>query len=168
MTEWLWLRMATMLVVAAAPVAVSQAASCSLATIKWIAGSWQNITDAERAQERWVLAPEGVLMGSAWEFPTGKAGFAEIMTIRQDDGAMSMILRHFDGGLARAWEERDAPMVFKASRCDSNTAVFDGAGTHVGEHLTYKRAGNTLTIIGDFLHHGVASRVDWQMVRVGD
>ena len=53
-------------------------------------------------------------MGSAFEFPQGKAGFAEFMTIREGDGGVVMLLRHFDGALARAWEERDAPMVFTA------------------------------------------------------
>jgi hypothetical protein len=54
-----------------------------------------------RAQERWVVAPEGVLMGSSWEFPEGKAGYAEIMTIKPDGDAVVMVLRHFDGGLKR-------------------------------------------------------------------
>jgi len=115
-----------------------------------------------------VVAPEGVLMGSAWEFPEGKAGYAEIMTVRPDGAALVMILRHFDGGLKRAWEDRDAPMVFEASACDRNSVVFDGQGNHVGEHLTYRRSANDLLIIGDFLHNGTPHREEWHMIRSGD
>jgi hypothetical protein len=76
----------------------------------------------QRAQERWVVAPDNILMGSSWEIPNGKA--------------ISMYLRHFDGALSSAWEERNAPMVFTAVKCDTSSAVFDGQGDHAGEHHT--------------------------------
>ena len=55
-----------------------------------------------------------------WE---DKAGFAEIMTIVQDGDSVSMLLRHFDGGLKRAWEERAAPMRFTASSCAGSSEI---------------------------------------------
>jgi Domain of unknown function (DUF6265) len=144
------------------------AAECSLATLNWMAGNWHNASDPRRAQERWVVAPGGVLMGSSWEFPEGKAGYAEVMTVRPDGDATVMVLRHFDGGLKRAWEERDGPMVFRAALCDRNSAVFDGQGDHVGEHLTYKRTADQLLIVGDFLHHGTPDHEEWHMIRSTD
>jgi hypothetical protein len=149
-------------------VSVAQAAPCVLPNLAWMAGSWHNTTDPQRAQERWVVAPQNVLMGSSWEFPSGKAGFAEIMTVKQDGDGISMSLRHFDGGLSRAWEERDAPMIFRASVCDSNSVIFDGQRDHTGEHMTYKRSGKNLLIIGDFLHKGVPDHEEWHMIRAGD
>lgn len=107
-------------------------------------------------------------MGSAWELPEAKAGYAEIMTIRPDGDAISMLLRHFDGGLSTAWEERDAPMAFAASRCDASSVVFDGQGARAGEHLTYQREGSHLLIIGEFIHRGVPDHHEWHMTRVGD
>jgi hypothetical protein len=107
-------------------------------------------------------------MGSSWEFPKGQAGFAEIMTIGRDGSATSMFLRHFDGGLRKAWEERDTPMVFTESSCDRNSAVFDGQGAHAGEHMTYKRLGKSLLIIGDFLHHGTPDHEEWHMLWAGN
>ena len=50
---------------------------------------------------------------------------------------------------------------FTAVNCDASSAVFDGRGDHAGEHLTYKRSGDSLLIIGDFLHHGTPSRMEW-------
>jgi len=154
---------ALMVFVAAAP--RLQAGSCSLASLGWMAGSWHNKANPDRAQERWAVAPDDVLMGSAWEFPPGKSGYAEVMTIRRDGDATSMFLRHFDGGLAKAWEERGAPMVFAASSCDRNSVIFDGQGDHVGEHISYKRSGSDLLIVGDFLHHGTPDHEEWHMVK---
>jgi len=146
----------------------SRAATCALPELRWMAGSWHNAMDPERAQERWVAAPDDVLMGSSWEFPKGKSGYAEVMTVKQDGDAISMLLRHFDGGLRRAWEERDAPMIFKASVCEKDSVVFDGQGDHEGEHLTYQRTGTRLLIIGDFLHKGVPDHEEWHMIKAGE
>lgn len=38
---------------------------------------------------------------------------------------------------------------FTAVNCDASSAVFDGRGDHAGEHLTYKRSGDSLLIIGE-------------------
>lgn len=149
-------------------VSMARAAPCVLPSLSWMAGSWHSTADPQRAQERWVVAPQDVLMGSSWEFPNGKAGFAEVMTVKPDGDGVSMLLRHFDGGLMRAWEERDAPMIFKASVCSANSVVFDGQGDHTGEHLTYQRNGKNLLIIGDFLHKGVPDHEEWHMIRVGE
>jgi hypothetical protein len=146
----------------------SHAAPCSLSGLSWMAGSWHNANDPTRAQERWVLAPDGVLMGSSWEFPKAHSGYAEVMTLRQDSSVIAMVLRHFDGRLSKAWEERDAPMVFTASSCERDSVVFDGQGDHVGDHLTYRCSGKNLLIVGDFLHHGTPDHEEWHMIRAGD
>jgi len=161
-------RLAATLFWAISSACASQAAPCSLAGLGWMAGSWHNAKDPKGAQERWVVAPNNVLMGSSWEFPQGQSGFAEVMTIKEDGNATSMVLRHFDGGLRKAWEERDAPMVFSAANCNRNTVVFDGQGDHAGEHMTYRRSGESLLIIGDFLHHGTPDHEEWQMVLAGN
>jgi hypothetical protein len=149
------------------PLAHAQAA-CALKDLAWMSGSWRNAETPDRAQERWSLAPDGVLMGLAWEFPPGKSGYAEIMTIRADGEAISMYLRHFDGGLSKAWEERDAPMLFTASACARDTVTFDGQREHAGEHISYRRSGDKLSIVADFLHHGTPDHEEWHMVRGHD
>jgi hypothetical protein len=158
--------LAALALLAIAPILHSQSHPCALMDIAWMAGSWHNAADPDRAQETWSLAPNGVLMGSAWEFPPGKSGFAEIMTVRADGDSISMLLRHFDGGLKTAWEERGSPMVFIASSCERNGVVFDGQGDHAGERMSYRRSGNKLTIVADFLHHGTPDHEEWHMVRV--
>lgn len=51
-----------------------------------------------------------------------------------------MLLRHFDGGLKTAWEERGTPMVFIASSCERNGVVFEGQGDHAGERMSQLKA----------------------------
>jgi hypothetical protein len=144
--------------------AQAPAAPCTLAGLSWMAGDWHNSADPNASEEHWTVAPGGVLMGSAFEFGKDGKGYAEASTVRQDGAAINMVLRHFDIDLGRAWEERTAPMIFAAASCDGKSAVFDGQGEHAGEHLTYKRTANGLTIIGDFLHHGKPAHVEWMMI----
>ena len=146
----------------------AQSHPCTSSDLGWMVGSWHNRDDPDRAQERWTLAPNGILMGNAWEFRQGKSGFAEIMTVRPDGDSISMFLRHFDGGLKSAWEERNAPMVFMASSCERNGVIFDGQGDHAGEHMAYRRSGDSLSIVADFLHHGTPDHEEWHMVRAGN
>jgi hypothetical protein len=61
-TYFVRIAVACILVVGSAHSAVT--AECSLATLNWMARSWHNVSDPHRAQERWAVAPEGVLMGS--------------------------------------------------------------------------------------------------------
>jgi hypothetical protein len=149
-------------------VADSQADPCSLSGLSWMAGTWRNTGDPQGAQERWAIAPQNVLMGTSWDFPNGKSGYAEIMTIKEDGENISLVLRHFDGGLKRAWEEREAPMVFNVASCARNSVVFDGQGDHSGEHLTYRRTGRNLLIVGDFIHRGTPDHEERHMIRTGD
>jgi hypothetical protein len=147
---------------------VAAPVSCHLTDLGWMAGDWRNSADPARAQERWALAPGGVLMGSSWEFPTGKSGYAEIMTIRLYGESIAMFLRHFDGGLKGAWEERNAPMVFQLASCELDTANFEGQGEHSGERMSYRRSGDKLLIVADFLHHGMPDHEEWHMNRAGN
>jgi hypothetical protein len=158
-------KLAALLLLGIARIAHSQPHPCALGELGWLAGSWGNIAEPDRAQERWALAPDGILMGTSWEFPAGKSGFAEIMTVRLNGDTISMYLRHFDAGLNKAWEERDAPMVFTAASCERNSVVFDGQGARAGEHMTYRRVGDKLNILADFLHHGVPDHEEWHMTR---
>jgi hypothetical protein len=132
--------LAVLMLLLAPPVSHSQSRPCALSDIGWMAGSWRNASDPDRAQERWSVAPNGILMGSAWEFPAGKSGYAE----------------------------RGAPMVFAASSCEPNGVIFDGQCDHAGEHMSYRRSGNKLTILADFLHHGTPDHEEWHMVLARD
>jgi hypothetical protein len=146
----------------------SAAEPCSLKSLAWMAGTWHNAKDPRGSQEHWVIAPQDVLMGSAWEFPERGAGYAEIMTIRAQGDTLSMLLRHFDGGLRRAWEEREDPMIFTVSNCGESWVSFDGQGAHQGEHMTYRRSARKRLISADFIHHGTPDHEEWDMLLSSD
>lgn len=144
------------------------ASSCTLTSIRWMAGVWRNVPPADPGEERWVLEPDGTLMGSSWTLPQKGAGFAEIMTITADADQAAMRLRHFDRYIKNAWEEKGSPMVFALTACDEQSAVFSGTESHLGERLTYSRAGDRLTIVGDFIHNGNPLRVEFHLQRASD
>jgi len=154
------------LALSAAPKGI--AASCTLPSVAWIAGVWRNVPPADPGEERWVLEPDGVLMGSSWTFPQKGAGFAEVMTISADADQVVMRLRHFDRGIKNAWEEKGGPMVFALTACEEHSAVFSGLESHAGERLTYTRSDKRLTIVGDFIHNGNPLRLEFHLERFAD
>ena len=59
-------------------------------------------------------------------------------------------------------------MSFVAASCAPGAVLFDGEGGHAGEHINYRRAGDTLTFTGDFLHAGKPVEVVIKFTRKGD
>jgi hypothetical protein len=138
------------------------ASPCSLAGLQWMAGTWRDTEEANvLTEERWVVAPNDRLVGSSWRLHSDTdGGVIESMIVVMENGAPTMRIRHFDSTLAHAREEKDAPMLFVASKCDDKTAVLDGTGSQQGEHFTYSRAGDVLTFVGDFIHGGKPVRAE--------
>jgi uncharacterized protein DUF6265 len=148
------------LTVALALAGGARAAPCALSDLGWIAGVWRDDTADTKSEERWVVAPDDRLMGSAWELHPGRpGGVVESETIQAVAGAVVLRLRHSTADLGAAWEDKTAPMTFALAGCGANQAVFDGQADHAGEHITYRRAGDTLTFTGDFLHQGKPAQV---------
>jgi hypothetical protein len=138
------------------------AASCALADLQMMAGTWRDNEDANvLTEERWVVGPGERMIGSSWRLHTDTdGGVLESMTIVLENGVPTMRLRHFDSTLANAREEKDAPMIFVASKCGDDSVVLDGTGPQAGEHFTYTRDGDSLTFVGNFLHDGKPVRAE--------
>jgi hypothetical protein len=145
----------------------ASASACSLKDLAFLQGTWRSAQGDSQGEERWSLTAANTWSGSSWEASGGKLNFAESLSITdQGEGkGIEMHLRHFDGALTHAWEEKDAPMVFQLAQCDANSAVFDGTADKLGEHITYRRAGKHLTFTGDFLRKGAPFRVQLSMYR---
>ena len=138
------------------------AASCALADLQLMTGTWRDNEEANvLTEERWVIGPGGRLVGSSWRLHTDtEGGVIESMIVTMENGAPTMRLRHFDSTLSHAREEKDAPMVFVGSNCGANSVVLDGTGPQTGEHFTYSRDGDTLKFVGDFIHDGKPVRAE--------
>jgi|HubBroStandDraft_6_1064221.scaffolds.fasta_scaffold09323_5 hypothetical protein len=149
-----------------APLAAVQASmACGLADLGFLQGVWRSERGDTRGEERWSLTAANTWSGSSWEAKGTTLSFAEAASITDQAGTIEMRLRHFDGALKNAWEEKDTPMVFRLARCDANSAVFDGTAAQLGEHITYRRTGDQLDFIGDFLRKGTPFRVELSMQR---
>ncbi|MBB6252578.1 DUF6265 family protein [Nitrospirillum iridis] len=162
-----WFRAVLLLpLMASAP---ARAADCTLDALHWLQGAWRNTAIDSPGEERWVLLPGGALAGSAWE--TSKDGaprFIEALSLSLANGRVTLRMRHFDGTLARAWEDKSAPVTFVATRCGPGDVAFEGQGAHAGERITYARTKDRLSFVGEFLHKGKPHRVDLEMSRTGD
>jgi len=142
---------------------------CTLAGLTWMHGVWRDRNDVMQVEERWTIGPDDRLLGSSWLLHPGRAGgVIEAETITSDSGTLALRIRHFDDTISHAREEKDAPMLFLAARCDANAVVFDGQGPQAGEHIGYRREGDHLTFVGDFLHQGKPIHVEETFLRAGE
>ena len=145
----------------------ARAASCTVAQLDWLKGTWRSDAKDGQSEERWTDAPGGLLLGSAWTVKDGKAVFGEIMTIEGGPGGLAMRLRHFSDSLNRDREGHDPPMLFLFSDCQPHSAVLDGQGPQAGERLTYRRVDDhRLLIIGDFIHNGKPDHQEFPLLKV--
>jgi hypothetical protein len=139
------------------------ASACSMDDLAFMQGDWLSAEGPGSGEERWVLTPANTLAGSAWEAKGTTLSFAEALSILPQNDRIELRMRHFDGSLSHAWEEKDSPMVFALAQCDGRSAVFDGTGSKVGEHITYRKTAEGLTFVGDFLHQGRPVHVELHM-----
>jgi hypothetical protein len=144
------------------------AAECSMADLGFLQGEWRSEDGDTRGVERWSLTAANTLAGSSWVAKGTKLTFAEALSIAVQDGTIEMHLRHFDGVLNHAWEEKDSPMIFRLAHCEADSAVFDGVADKVGEHITYRRSGDRLDFTGDFLRKGKPFRVEIEMHKAAE
>jgi len=137
------------------------AGPCTLATLHWMEGSWRDASDNMQVEERWIVGPDDRLLGSSWLLhPGGAGGVIEAMTIVADGNGISFRIRHFSATLEHAREEKDEPMLFLATDCDENFVRFDGRGDRMGERISYRRDGERLQFVGEFIHDGKPLRAE--------
>jgi hypothetical protein len=154
---------------AAALAAGAHADPCHLTDLRWMAGVWRADAAGASSEERWVVAPGDRLMGSSWDLHADRpGGVVEAETIVGDGGAIRLRVRHFGPGLDQPWEALSSPMSFVAASCGPQSVFFDGEDAHAGEHINYRRAGDTLTFTGDFLHDGKPVEVVIHFTRRGE
>ena len=151
------------LVVAASSLPVGAATPCSMDDLAFLQGDWRYTEGPATGEERWALTAADTLAGSSWEAKGAALSFVEALSILRQNDRIEMRLRHFDGSLSHAWEEKDSPMVFALAQCDGRSAIFDGTGSRAGEHITYRKTAEGLLFIGDFLHQGNPAHVEVHM-----
>ena len=135
-------RLALALVLAVPSLAAAQAGpgEVRLSDLGWIAGHWVNDEGGNLSEEVWT-APVGDSMVGMWRFVAdGKVKIFEILTRTEDEGGVSLRLRHFDPRLVGR-EDKDRPVELKVVKLQGREVVFEGEESS-GQgrvRLTYRR-----------------------------
>jgi hypothetical protein len=126
------------LLAAAAQTSPSRA---TLADVAFMSGHWRDASAEGVSEEIWT-APQGDAMLGMWRFVSGgQARIYELLSIRQEERGLVLLLRHFDPQL-KAREEKDKPLVIPLLRAAPGEVVFEGKSTSGGLlRLTYRRVG---------------------------
>lgn len=96
-----------------------------LASLEWLSGQWQGDGLGAVAEEAWLPAAGGAMVGTFRLVDAGRVRFYELVTLVEEDGSLVMRLKHFHPDLV-GWEERAERVEFPLLRADGETFWFDG------------------------------------------
>lgn len=105
----------------------SQPGKAALADVAWLAGHWAGDGHGGTSEEVWVppLAGSKEMMGMFRFVKDGKTQFTQHFVLAEDDGTLTLKLRHFDAAF-NGWEEKDKHAAFKLIKAGKDAAYFDG------------------------------------------
>ena len=104
----------------------------TLADLTLLVGHWQGGFLGSTAEEAWLPAAGGSMLGVARLYKDKDVVFYEIMIAVEEEESVSIKLKHFHPDL-RGWEEKDEMATFQFIKASANTIWFDGLTFHKGE-----------------------------------
>ncbi|HEX2165235.1 MAG TPA: DUF6265 family protein [Thermoanaerobaculia bacterium] len=144
---------AAVLVASAVPAAAetpaaeaAAAAPLRVADLGWLAGSWRGSSGEAPIEEQWTAPDDGVMVG-VFRWGRGEEMY-EILLLEDTPDGVALRIRHFGPGLLVAWEEKDAPAVFRPVEHGDGWALFAEEGDdEEATRLLYRReADGGLTV----------------------
>lgn len=90
-----------------------------------LVGHWQGDFLGAKCEEVWLPPAGGSMVGVFRQFDDDKTFFFELMTIFEEEGSVSLRLKHFNSDLM-GWEEKDKSVTFRLVKTSKNTIWFDG------------------------------------------
>lgn len=138
----------------AAPVAAAADGTLDLDDAAFLAGAWRGEMNGDLVEEHWTAPAGGNITGMfRWIGADGGARVIEVLTIsREQDGAVVLRLRHFDGALT-PWKSEAEPVALSLAEASPNKAVFRADAAKGGSlaAVTYEvKDGGTLAIVVEF------------------
>ncbi len=97
----------------------------TLADVGLLVGHWEGEFLGGTAEELWLPAQGGTMLGVFRLHENGKAVFYELMILAEEQASVSMKLKHFHADL-RAWEEKDAMQTFRLVKATPEALWFEG------------------------------------------
>lgn len=109
----------------------------SIATMSWLAGSWEGSGLGAENEEVWSAPRQGVMMGAYRHMKDGRPVLYELLTLSESKGSLELRLRHFDAAL-RGWEAQNDSLAFPFITERDGRIHFEG--------LTFEPRGDALTV----------------------
>ena len=110
----------------------SMVAQASAEDMDWITGTWEGKAFGGSVKEVWTKSEGGSKMGMFSLVKDGKPVFYEFLTFSENDGQLSLKLKHFNPDMT-GWEEKDKFVTFRFFKRNGNRYYFQG--------LTFENAG---------------------------
>jgi hypothetical protein len=111
----------------------------TLASLEWLAGTWQGSIGEDRVEESWLLPVGGAMAGIFRWSKEGEVYLYELLTLEASDDGVTLKLKHFGPGLV-GWEDKAASVVFDLAESAGGRAVFEQRSGD-GSRVTYRRSG---------------------------
>lgn len=141
----------------AAPGAARPAATLADAT--FLEGHWLGTGLGGVAEEMWSPPAAGAMMGVFRSVREGKVFFYEILLVAEEEGSLTLKLKHFDAAL-KGWEEKDEVRSFPLVRKAADELWFSS--------ITLRREGDVLRCFVAIRHgEGKVVEEPFEMRRVG-
>ncbi len=116
---------------------VAAANKMPLADFAWLVGRWRGVWGPRVAQQVWLPARAGVMLGTFQLTENDKTLVVELFTLVEKPDGVQFHLRHFTPSLA-AWEKGD-PAVLNLTSIDPKTTVFENPHDGQPRRTLFKR-----------------------------
>jgi hypothetical protein len=110
----------------------------TLPVMSWLAGQWTGGGLGGQVEEIWSQPQAGAMMGMFRLVREGKTSFYELMTLVEENGSLSLRVKHFNPDLT-GWEEKGETVDFPLVAIAGDRYLFDG--------LTFHRHGSDAVTI---------------------
>lgn len=101
----------------------------------WMEGRWVGTGMGGDVEEVWSPAQGGQMVGHLTYAKDGKIIFYELMLVRPSEGALEMLVKHFDGDFT-SWEEKDEWVRFAPEATEPGILLFKGLSIfHDGQRM---------------------------------
>jgi hypothetical protein len=104
----------------------------TLEDIRLLVGHWRGEFLGAIADEVWLPPDGGSMLGVFRLYKDDRVLFYEIMIAVEEDGSVSLKLKHFHSDLI-GWEEKDEMVTFRLVKAKKNTLWFEGLTYRKGE-----------------------------------
>jgi hypothetical protein len=164
------LSLAALLLLALLATATSAAAKEPLppptvADLAWLEGRWVGQLGDSTIEEHWSGVDGGTIIGmfrvvSTKKTTPNRIGLYEFWAVEPGDAGPELRMRHFSPGLT-AWEEKDAPLVFRVVAHGERTVAFEVEEEKGPVRLTYTLTEDDL-LVAELLEEGETQRFEYR------